>query len=114
MRFSARCNPDVYNWPLFAVLRYGADRALIAEVERTMRKGADETTIVMDGDRPCRVQRFCPHAGEDLTHGRVVNGKLICPRHGWTFDLRAQGTCIAGGNLAIRVYEGELVAASSS
>ncbi|MPZ15405.1 MAG: Rieske 2Fe-2S domain-containing protein [Chloroflexi bacterium] len=113
LRFAARCDPDVYNWPLFAVLRYGADPALIAEVERTMRQGESDRIRVVDGNRAYDIQRYCPHAGEDLSFGRVLGGKLICPRHGWTFDLRGGGTCVRGGNLPIRIYE-ELEAASGA
>lgn len=29
----------------------------------------------------------CPHAGADLADGRLANGRLICPMHGWKFEL---------------------------
>ena len=29
----------------------------------------------------------CPHAGADLSHGRLANGRLHCPMHGWKFDV---------------------------
>jgi UDP-MurNAc hydroxylase len=53
-----------------------------------------------------RIQRYCPHQGEDLSHGRISDdGKTItCPRHGWTWRL-ADGVCVQGGNLPIRVEQ---------
>ncbi len=30
----------------------------------------------------------CPHAGGDLTQGWCKEGKLICPLHRYSFDLR--------------------------
>src|ERR1700756_822593 len=30
----------------------------------------------------------CPHAGGDLTWGWCNNGKLVCPVHRYSFDLR--------------------------
>lgn len=102
-RLAVRCAPDRYNWPLFALLRYGHDRNLLYLVERALRKGEFDTTVVEDAGQRYRIQRYCPHAGEDLTFGRLTDGKLVCPGHGWTFDLRNGGACIRGGNLRLRV-----------
>jgi phenylpropionate dioxygenase-like ring-hydroxylating dioxygenase large terminal subunit len=38
------------------------------------------------------VDARCPHRGALLVHGRVVDGCIACPYHGWTFD-RA-GRCV--------------------
>ncbi len=35
---------------------------------------------------------YCPHRGADLSLGQVVNGKLVCPYHGWEFN--SCGTCV--------------------
>jgi 3-ketosteroid 9alpha-monooxygenase subunit A len=36
---------------------------------------------------------FCPHLGAHLGHGgKVCEGKLVCPFHGWAFD--GQGQCV--------------------
>ena len=29
----------------------------------------------------------CPHAGADLSVGRLANGRIECPMHGWKFNL---------------------------
>lgn len=29
----------------------------------------------------------CPHAGGPLSEGYVEDGKVVCPWHGWCFDL---------------------------
>ncbi len=34
----------------------------------------------------------CPHKGTNLALGRVVNGTIECPYHGWRFDSRGQCT----------------------
>jgi nitrite reductase/ring-hydroxylating ferredoxin subunit len=31
---------------------------------------------------------ICPHQGFDLGKGACENGKLICPVHGYSFDLK--------------------------
>jgi nitrite reductase (NADH) small subunit len=44
----------------------------------------------------------CPHRGGPLADGIVGDGKVICPLHGWKFDL-ATGRCQAE-NSAVRTY----------
>lgn len=38
------------------------------------------------------IDRDCPHRGADLAFGRLEDGGLRCPFHGWLFD--AQGKCL--------------------
>ena len=38
------------------------------------------------------VQRSCPHRGVDLAFGRLEEGGLRCPFHGWLFDV--DGNCL--------------------
>lgn len=41
--------------------------------------------------------RRCPHRNADLSYGRVENGGLRCPYHGWLFDTK--GTCLEQPNI---------------
>lgn len=38
------------------------------------------------------LDRDCPHRGADLAFGRIEDGGLRCPFHGWLFDVK--GTCL--------------------
>jgi nitrite reductase (NADH) small subunit len=40
----------------------------------------------------CAMDNVCPHWGGPLGQGRIEDGKLICPWHGWTFDPKTGGT----------------------
>jgi len=39
------------------------------------------------------VSRKCPHEGTDLAHGWMDGNHLVCPKHGWRFDLENGGQC---------------------
>ncbi len=49
----------------------------------------------------------CPHAGGDLTQGWCKEGKLICPLHRYSFDLRT-GKGSKGQNDYIDSYPVEI------
>jgi nitrite reductase/ring-hydroxylating ferredoxin subunit len=43
----------------------------------------------------------CPHMGGDLSRGKIVDGSVICPRHGSTYEL-ASGKLVKDVGGAIR------------
>ena len=45
----------------------------------------------------------CPHAGGPLHQGKLVNGRLVCPKHGWSFDAETGKR----GNYCLARYEAE-------
>ena len=55
------------------------------------------------------LDRDCPHRGADLSFGRLEDGGLRCPFHGWLFD--AKGDCLetpaepAGSKLCTKIKQ---------
>jgi len=47
----------------------------------------------------CAVEDFCPHRRVPLTLGKIIEGRIRCAYHGWTFDGRS-GACTAIPNLS--------------
>jgi nitrite reductase/ring-hydroxylating ferredoxin subunit len=45
----------------------------------------------VDGDL-CATDNTCPHWGGPLGQGKIQDGMLVCPWHGWTFDLQTGTT----------------------
>ncbi|WP_247281401.1 MULTISPECIES: Rieske (2Fe-2S) protein [unclassified Bradyrhizobium] len=56
--------------------------------------GRDMLVIWNEGD-VVACDRVCPHEQADLGRGRVEAGRLFCPRHAASFDLR-DGAITAG------------------
>ena len=65
-----------------------------------------------ESGRVCVAESYCPHLGSDLgpaTGGRICEGRLVCPFHGYEFD--ATGQCVATphadppGNARLEVFE---------
>ena len=54
--------------------------------------GEDLVLFRGEGGRFGLIERACPHRGTDLAYGRLEDGGLRCPFHGWLFD--ATGRCL--------------------
>lgn len=55
----------------------------------------------------CAVDNVCPHAGGPLGDGELVGGCVVCPIHGWSFDLRT-GVCSLDPDLVLVRYTTEV------
>src|SRR5262245_22610663 len=95
MRIGLHRHPDVFDLRLMGLLRYGNEPV---QIRQMLREQDNTETIERDG---LRMQRFCPHAGEDLTHALICDGIVECPRHHWRWDART-GACVSGGALDLR------------
>lgn len=56
------------------------------------KESKERVTFEVDGKKVSCI-RFCPHQGADLKYAEVEDGKVICPRHYWQFDLKNKGKC---------------------
>lgn len=94
LRLTARRDPDRYNDYLIGLLKHANEPALRAIEEYETRRETDERIVVSSGARAYEIGRYCPHAGEDLAVGAVVeDGVLHCLAHNFAFDL-ATGECL--------------------
>lgn len=96
MRIGLHRQPDTFDVTLMSLLRYGDQPSQIRAILRQRRS---TETIERDG---LRMQRFCPHAGEDLTFAEIHDGVIECPRHHWMWDALT-GRCIDKGTVDLRV-----------
>ena len=96
LRFQAWRVQDVYSDHLLGLLKFAHPKAVEA-VERfeTSMASAERITIHAEG-RMYRVQRYCPHAGNDLLEtGEVLPGRILrCLAHHYEFDIDT-GRCIS-------------------
>lgn len=54
-----------------------------------------ERIAVKCDERVYEINRYCPHQGADLRNAVIKGNRyLICPRHGWEFDLLSGGQCL--------------------
>ncbi len=59
------------------------------------------------GERVLAIDDVCPHKGGPLSEGDVERGAIVCPLHGWAFDLET-GAMVNNEELVVWTYEVEL------
>lgn len=95
-RIRLRRDPDQYDNTFMGLLTYG-DRPV--QTLTMARQQEPKEFVKKDG---YEFQRWCPHAGEDLTFATVSGGKLTCPRHEWCWDAKT-GECLTGQGVPLKV-----------
>lgn len=63
----------------------------------------DLILIWNDGDAVA-CERFCPHEQADLDLGHLSAGRLFCPRHAASFDLRDGRISFGWPSRPLRIY----------
>jgi nitrite reductase/ring-hydroxylating ferredoxin subunit len=54
----------------------------------TVKVGSDRAIVTRLAGKLIVFSAVCPHAAADLSRGRLFDGQIKCPEHGYTFDLR--------------------------
>ena len=101
--------------PEFDLARMGArewrDLGLLKSIPKgklhKVERGGRAVFVYRDAEG-CRVyDARCPHQGTHIPLEALKGGKLICPKHGWTFDARS-GACVAKGDTPLRALEAKI------
>ena len=89
--------PDADGSYLFALLKH-ADADALRAIEDYDKRDPNSTVTLSSGDRSFEVTRYCPHSGEDLAEGAVIEEApeglvLRCLAHNFDFSLTT-GLCL--------------------
>jgi nitrite reductase/ring-hydroxylating ferredoxin subunit len=73
-----------------------------------VRVGGREIGLYRVGDRVYALENACPHAGWPLHEGEVSDGVVICPGHGFEYDLATGQPADAPGGLGVDCFPVEV------
>jgi len=60
------------------------------------------------GESVCVINDTCPHAGASLSAGFVDDECVVCPWHGWTFNIES-GELVENPDIKVRRYPVRIV-----
>ena len=69
-------------------VRVASDEDVQEAVLTTLTAGGREILLTRVGGTLCAIDGACPHRGAPLASGRIQEGAIRCPQHGYEFDLR--------------------------
>lgn len=65
-------------------------------------KDGRRLVVCKDGDDVFALDGVCPHRGAPLEDGFLNEGCVVCPWHGWAFDLKTGA--LKGGDQSLRIH----------
>jgi sulfite reductase beta subunit-like hemoprotein/nitrite reductase/ring-hydroxylating ferredoxin subunit len=71
---------------------------------KLVRLKGEEMAIFKSGGQLYGVQNNCPHEGGQLCNGWIEAGEVVCPLHGYKFDLK-NGACSTDPKLKVKVFK---------
>lgn len=80
----------------------------IDDFVKPLQVGEKKICLIRNDQKLYAVQRYCPHAGGNLSAGWCKNGNLVCPIHRWEYSLESgrgaegQGDCITTYPVQVR------------
>lgn len=70
---------------------------------KLVRMRGEEMAVFKSNGQLYGVQNICPHEGGQLSKGWLENGEVVCPLHGYKFDLKT-GACSTDPSLKVKVF----------
>ncbi|HEX9788318.1 MAG TPA: Rieske 2Fe-2S domain-containing protein [Candidatus Binatia bacterium] len=70
---------------------------------KLVRVKGEEMAVFKNNGKLYGIQNICPHEGGQLCNGWIDGGEVVCPLHGYKFDLTT-GACSTDPKLKVKVF----------
>jgi nitrite reductase/ring-hydroxylating ferredoxin subunit len=70
---------------------------------KLVRVKGEEMAVFKNNGKLYGIQNICPHEGGQLCNGWIEGGEVVCPLHGYKFNLQT-GACSTDPNLKVKVF----------
>jgi ferredoxin-nitrite reductase len=70
---------------------------------KLLRSKGEEMAVFKNNGQLYGIQNICPHEGGQLCNGWIDGGEVVCPLHGYKFDLKT-GACSTDPKLRVKVF----------
>jgi len=70
---------------------------------KLVRVQGEEIAVFKQDGKLCAIQNACPHEGGQLSKGWIEGEAVVCPLHGYKFDLKT-GICSSDPHLKAKTF----------
>jgi ferredoxin-nitrite reductase len=70
---------------------------------KLIRVRSEEIAVFKQGGKLCAIQNICPHEGGQLSKGWIEGDAVVCPLHGYQFNLKT-GACVNDPHLQAKTF----------
>jgi nitrite reductase/ring-hydroxylating ferredoxin subunit len=71
---------------------------------KLLRAGGEEMAVFKFKGQLYGIQNICPHEGGQFCNGWIDGGEVVCPLHGYKFNLKT-GACSTDPKLKVKVFK---------
>lgn len=79
------------------------------EVHRVELDGGHGIAVYLLDGEVFATDDLCTHGEASLAEGEIEDGKIVCPFHLGSFDIRTGAACAAPCSIALKTYAVEII-----
>jgi nitrite reductase/ring-hydroxylating ferredoxin subunit len=77
---------------------------IVEGAAKMLRVKGEEMAVFKRDGQVYAIQNICPHEGGQLSKGWLEGGEVVCPLHGYKFDLKT-GACSTDPKLKAKIFK---------
>ena len=74
---------------------------------RCVEVGGKEIAVFNYNGKVCALDNTCPHQGGPLGEGELQDNTVVCPWHGWMFDVTTDASPVSPA-IKVATYEAKM------
>ena len=74
-----------------------------ADTGKLVEAGGQEIALFIVEGKVCAIHNVCPHQGGPLSEGGLRGKEVMCPWHGWNFDVTT-GACSFNPRIKVATF----------
>ena len=74
-----------------------------ADTGKLVEAGGNEIALFVVDGKVCAIHNICPHQGGPLAEGGLRGKEVMCPWHGWNFDVTT-GSCTFNPRIKVTTF----------
>ncbi|MSR78051.1 MAG: nitrite reductase small subunit NirD [Candidatus Omnitrophica bacterium] len=85
-------------------VKVAAKSEIPTDTGKLVEAGGQEVALFQVSGKIYAIQNICPHQGGPLSEGGIHGTEVMCPWHGWNFDV-TNGSCSFNPRIKVTCFK---------